>query len=367
MRSRLAVGSLVLSLAAVAGCSGPDAEPIPRVTQPTDLPSQPTPTDTPTDGEPDSGTPSEAPGGPPEVVDTFVDGLEVPWGIDFLPTATPWSPSATPAACCRVGTDARGDARSARVDERAPQGEAGLLGVAVSPSYAETDRTLFFYVSTDDDNRVVTADVRRRPARRTDADPRPASRTASSTTAAGCLRPGRHASTSPPARPATPSWPRTATRSAGKILPDHPDGQARPRQPRPRLAGLDDGPPQRAGPGLRRRGPALGLGVRRQDACDELNLIEKGAQLRLAAWSRARAASAGATRPAGAPGRPTTPRRPGSPSLDGRLWMAGAARRAAVAGRRLGRRHGAGSRGRSSSATTAGCAPSSPPPTATCG
>ena len=33
MRSRLAAGSLVLSLGAVAGCSGTDAEPIPSVTQ----------------------------------------------------------------------------------------------------------------------------------------------------------------------------------------------------------------------------------------------------------------------------------------------------------------------------------------------
>ncbi len=157
MRSRLAVGSLVLSLAAVAGCSGPDAEPIPRVTQPTDLPSQPTPTDTPTDGEPDPGTPSEAPGGPPEVVDTFVDGLEVPWGVDFLPDGEAVVTERISGRVDRVGKDGEVSLLGT-VDDVAPQGEAGLLGVAVSPDF-ETDRTLFLYLTTDTDNRVVRAEV----------------------------------------------------------------------------------------------------------------------------------------------------------------------------------------------------------------
>ena len=157
MRSRLAVGSLVLSLAAVAGCSGPDAEPIPRVTQPTDLPSQPTPTDTPTDGEPDPGTPSEPPGGPPEVVDTFVDGLEVPWGVDFLPDGEAVVTERISGRVDRVGKDGEVSLLGT-VDDVAPQGEAGLLGVAVSPDF-ETDRTLFLYLTTDTDNRVVRAEV----------------------------------------------------------------------------------------------------------------------------------------------------------------------------------------------------------------
>jgi glucose/arabinose dehydrogenase len=44
------------------------------------------------------------------------------------------------------------------VPDVVPQGEAGLLGVAVSPTYGE-DRTLFFYVTTADDNRVLRARV----------------------------------------------------------------------------------------------------------------------------------------------------------------------------------------------------------------
>ena len=157
LRSRLAVGSLVLSLGAVAGCSGTDAEPIPRVTQPTDLPSQPTPTDTPTDSESEPGTPSGSPGGPPEVVDTLVEGLEVPWGVDFLPDGEAVVTERISGRVVRIGTDGEVSPLGT-VADAVPQGEAGLLGVAVSPDF-ETDRTLFLYLTTDTDNRVVRAEL----------------------------------------------------------------------------------------------------------------------------------------------------------------------------------------------------------------
>ena len=42
------------------------------------------------------------------------------------------------------------------IGEAAPQGEGGLLGVAVSPTF-DRDRLLYFYFSSDTDNRIVTA------------------------------------------------------------------------------------------------------------------------------------------------------------------------------------------------------------------
>ena len=51
------------------------------------------------------------------------------------------------------------------VDEASPQGEAGLLGLAVSPTYDE-DGLVYAYVSTAEDNRVVRMTLRRPPARR---------------------------------------------------------------------------------------------------------------------------------------------------------------------------------------------------------
>jgi glucose/arabinose dehydrogenase len=157
VRSRLVLGSLVLSLG-VSGCSSPDGEPIPRVTQPTDLPSQPTPSDsTETDTEPD--TPSASPGraGPPQVADTLAEGLEVPWGVDFLPDGRAVVTERISGRVVRVGPDGTVTPLGT-VPAAVPQGEAGLLGVAVSPDF-DSDRTLYLYLTTDTDNRVVRAEL----------------------------------------------------------------------------------------------------------------------------------------------------------------------------------------------------------------
>lgn len=106
-------------------------------------------------GEPSGSSPAQR---PPTVLRVLADDLAVPWGIDFLPDGTA---VVTERDTRRVLTvDARGRVTEVgTVDEAAPQGEAGLLGVAVSPSYAE-DSLVFLYVSTPDDNRIVRATLR---------------------------------------------------------------------------------------------------------------------------------------------------------------------------------------------------------------
>ena len=163
-RSRLALASLVLSLGAATACGGPDDEPIPRVTQPTDLPSQPTPSDAETDAGTDAGTDAEPEssgspdrGGPPEVVDTLVEGLEVPWGVDFLPDGRAVVTERISGRIVRVGTGGEVTPLGT-VSGAVPQGEAGLLGVAVSPDF-DSDRTLYLYLTTGTDNRVVRAEL----------------------------------------------------------------------------------------------------------------------------------------------------------------------------------------------------------------
>ena len=95
---------------------------------------------------------SERPG-PPRVVDVLVTGLAVPWGIDFLPDGTAL---VTERDSRRVlAVDERGAVTVVGVvEEAAPQGEAGLLGIAVSPDFAD-DRSVFVYVTTAEDNRIV--------------------------------------------------------------------------------------------------------------------------------------------------------------------------------------------------------------------
>lgn len=159
VRSRLAVGSLVLALGPVTACSSAEPEPIPQVTQPTDLPSQPTPSDSETDAETDAETPSAAPdrGGPPEVADTLVEGLEVPWGVDFLPDGRAVVTERVSGRVLRVDTNGRVTPLGT-VPGAVPQGEAGLLGVAVSPDF-DRDRAVYLYLTTATDNRVVRAEL----------------------------------------------------------------------------------------------------------------------------------------------------------------------------------------------------------------
>lgn len=150
-RWRLVLGTLTLTLA-VSGCADDSAEPIPRVTQPTDLPSQPTPSETtPAESAPSPPTRSRA----PEAIDTLAERLEVPWGVDFLPDGAAVVTERISGRVLRVTADGRVSGLGA-ITSAVPQGEAGLLGAAVSPDFA-TDRTLFFYLTTASDNRVVKA------------------------------------------------------------------------------------------------------------------------------------------------------------------------------------------------------------------
>jgi glucose/arabinose dehydrogenase len=150
-RWRLVLGSLALALA-VSGCASDSAEPIPRVTQPTDLPSQPTPSET-TPGETTTDQPTST--RDPEAIDTLAERLEVPWGVDFLPDGAAVVTERISGRVLQVTDDGQVSGLGA-ITAAVPQGEAGLLGAAVSPDFA-TDRTLFFYLTTGSDNRVVKA------------------------------------------------------------------------------------------------------------------------------------------------------------------------------------------------------------------
>lgn len=137
-----ALAVVLLAAGLLAGCSTPE--------QPVDLPE-----DAPT-GVATTATPAEAPsarpGAGPQVVATVASGLEVPWGVAFLPDGSALVTerdsgrvlSVRDGAVSQVGT----------VAEAAPVGEAGLLGIAASPTFA-TDREVFLYVSTTQDNRIV--------------------------------------------------------------------------------------------------------------------------------------------------------------------------------------------------------------------
>ncbi len=138
--------ALALPLALLAGCSDdPDAGPGPATVTATT--SEPSPSE--------SLEPADR-RRPPQVVGTVASGLAVPWGVDFLPGGAAVVTERDSARVLVVDPDGGDPVVAGTVDEAAPQGEAGLLGVAVSPDFRD-DATIYLYVSTATDNRVVRA------------------------------------------------------------------------------------------------------------------------------------------------------------------------------------------------------------------
>jgi len=88
-------------------------------------------------------------------VRTLATGLRVPWGVAFLPGGDALVSERTTARIVRVpkgGGTRKTVMRVPGVDTDA--GEGGLLGLAVSPTYAK-DRLVYAYLTSPTDNRIV--------------------------------------------------------------------------------------------------------------------------------------------------------------------------------------------------------------------
>jgi glucose/arabinose dehydrogenase len=145
MRSAALVAAVCAG--AVAACGGSDAPPPAPTAKATAPPASATPEATAT------------PSGTPPARRTVATGLSVPWGVAFLPNGDALVSERTTARILRIpagGGKPRpvmtvpGVARDA--------GEGGLLGLAVSPSYAR-DRWVYAYLTSPSDNRIVRFEV----------------------------------------------------------------------------------------------------------------------------------------------------------------------------------------------------------------
>lgn len=93
------------------------------------------------------------------MLDVVASGLDVPWGIAFLPDESALVTERDTAKILSV-TPSETEGEAAEVDEvqvveeASPSGEGGLLGIAVSPDY-EDDETIFIYYTAEDDNRIA--------------------------------------------------------------------------------------------------------------------------------------------------------------------------------------------------------------------
>jgi len=104
---------------------------------------------------------------PDQAVQTIATGLEIPWGVAFLPDGSALvternsgrilqlrAPAVEPSADIADVAGSTEVTEVARITDVAPSGEGGLLGIAVSPEYT-TDRWVYVYYTAAADNRIV--------------------------------------------------------------------------------------------------------------------------------------------------------------------------------------------------------------------
>ena len=98
------------------------------------------------------------------MIGTIADHLAVPWGIAFLPDGSALVTERDSGRVLHVtGRQVREVGQVSAQSQSG--GESGLLGLAVSPSYAQDDR-VFLYATTPTDNRVLRTTFARRAAGR---------------------------------------------------------------------------------------------------------------------------------------------------------------------------------------------------------
>ena len=104
---------------------------------------------------------------PEQAVQLVATDLEIPWGVAFLPDGSALVTERASGRILRVSapavdsgadvTDVTGSTQVtevARIADVAPEGEGGLLGIAVSPEYA-SDQWVYVYYTSATDNRIV--------------------------------------------------------------------------------------------------------------------------------------------------------------------------------------------------------------------
>lgn len=105
-----------------------------------------------TDGRPESGGQDGSAGADPGRPEEVTAGLEVPWGLAFLPDGSALVAQRDSAEVVRVSPDGS-VAGVGAVEGAAPNGEGGLLGLAVHPDFPG-EPYVYAYHTAASDNRI---------------------------------------------------------------------------------------------------------------------------------------------------------------------------------------------------------------------
>lgn len=140
----------VLALAAFAACGSSSASERPEQTRP--------PSTAGVAGAPEGAGPGES--GPGEgtadagVARQVATGLDVPWGVGFLPDGRALVSERDSGRILLLSAAGGTPTEVIRLPDVVHRSESGLLGLAVSPEYAD-DRLVYAYYTTASDNRIV--------------------------------------------------------------------------------------------------------------------------------------------------------------------------------------------------------------------
>lgn len=153
LKAKVGSAGLVAVVALVAGCSDGGGDAAPSV-------STSSPTTTSTTPAPSSSAPSSpaqttsAPAGPVKlaVAGDVATGIEVPWGLAFLPDKSALVAERDSGKIKRVAGSSVSDVGT--VPGVDPSSEGGLLGLAVDPQYPQRPY-VYAYYSSGDDNRIA--------------------------------------------------------------------------------------------------------------------------------------------------------------------------------------------------------------------
>jgi glucose/arabinose dehydrogenase len=141
------------ALLVTAGCSsGDDWEPDGGRSTSADGSGPAASASAPASGQPAGETPPAK--GSVKVVRTVTEGLKTPWGLAPLPEGGLLVSSRDEGTITRVDEKTGRKTELGSVPGVAPGGEGGLMGLALSPSYA-SDHMVYAYFTSDSDNRVV--------------------------------------------------------------------------------------------------------------------------------------------------------------------------------------------------------------------